>query len=124
MQAFRASTSLARAGLEKLRCCGAVTDAGRVPKPVEIPDIIARLRADPRSFLDDLPLPVILDEIRQNVLEILSGGPLHSGLTRLRKPYGLWILTGPQERPLRAASLSVCRPRRCSSPLPFDGRID
>jgi hypothetical protein len=33
---------------------------------LEDPDTVARLRADPRSFLDEIDLPVILDEI-QNV---------------------------------------------------------
>jgi predicted AAA+ superfamily ATPase len=35
------------------------------------PDMVARLRADPRSFLDEVRLPAILDEI-QNVPEILN----------------------------------------------------
>jgi predicted AAA+ superfamily ATPase len=38
---------------------------------LEDPDIIARVRADPRGFLDGLRLPAILDEV-QNVPEILS----------------------------------------------------
>src|ERR1700681_614643 len=38
---------------------------------LEDPDTVARLRADPRSFLEEVRLPVILDEI-QNVPEILN----------------------------------------------------
>jgi hypothetical protein len=38
---------------------------------LEDPDVIARLRADPRAFLDELRLPAILDEI-QNVPEVLG----------------------------------------------------
>ena len=38
---------------------------------VEDPDIIARLRSDPRAFLDEIRPPVILDEI-QNVPELLN----------------------------------------------------
>ena len=38
---------------------------------LEDPDVVARVRADPRSFLDRLALPVILDEV-QNVPEIFA----------------------------------------------------
>ena len=38
---------------------------------LEDPDTVARLRADPRAFLDEVRLPAILDEI-QNVPEILG----------------------------------------------------
>ena len=38
---------------------------------LEDPDVIARVRADPRSFLEDLTTPVILDEI-QNAPELLN----------------------------------------------------
>src|SRR5207248_5115804 len=38
---------------------------------VEDPDIVGRIRSDPRGFMDDLEPPVILDEI-QNVPEILG----------------------------------------------------
>ncbi len=31
---------------------------------LEDPDVVARVRADPRSFLDSLTLPVILDEMQ------------------------------------------------------------
>lgn len=38
---------------------------------LEDPDTIARLRADPRGFLDEIRLPVVLDEI-QHVPEVLN----------------------------------------------------
>lgn len=38
---------------------------------LEDPDIISRLRADPRSFIEEIRPPAILDEI-QNVPEILN----------------------------------------------------
>jgi len=38
---------------------------------IEEPDVIARLRTDTRSFLDDVRCPAILDEI-QNVPELLG----------------------------------------------------
>ena len=38
---------------------------------LEDPDIVARVREDPRGFLDDLRTPVVLDEI-QNAPELLA----------------------------------------------------
>jgi hypothetical protein len=38
---------------------------------LEDPDIVARLRADPQGFLDDVTTPVILDEV-QHVPEVLA----------------------------------------------------
>src|SRR5437870_13633204 len=38
---------------------------------LEDPDLIARVRADPRGFLDEVRLPAILDEI-QNTPELLN----------------------------------------------------
>src|SRR5260370_32035380 len=32
---------------------------------LEDPEVVARVRADPRAFLDDLRVPAILDEIRR-----------------------------------------------------------
>lgn len=54
---------------------------------VEDPDIIARLRSDPRAFLDEIRPPVILDEI-QNVPELL--GYIRTRIDRM----GQWLLTG------------------------------
>jgi predicted AAA+ superfamily ATPase len=64
---------------------------------LEDPAIVARLRADPHGFLDDVKTPVILDEV-QNVPEVFA-------LVRARidagpRALGRWFLTGSQEAPL------------------------
>jgi predicted AAA+ superfamily ATPase len=64
---------------------------------VEDPDVVGRIRSDPRGFMDDLEPPVILDEI-QNVPEILSYVRTRIDAAPSRK--GQWILTGSQEAPL------------------------
>src|SRR5437016_2343374 len=64
---------------------------------VEDPDVIARIRSDPRGFLDDLEPPVILDEI-QNVPEIL--GYVRTRIDEAPGKKGQWLLTGSQEAPL------------------------
>lgn len=63
---------------------------------LEDPDVIARVNADPRAFLDDLKLPVILDEI-QNVPELLRHIRTRIDLHNRK---GQWLLTGSQEAPL------------------------
>jgi uncharacterized protein len=64
---------------------------------LEDPDIQARVRSDPRAFLEELRPPVLFDEI-QNVPELLDyvrtlidTGPRHMGR---------WLFTGSQEAPL------------------------
>lgn len=64
---------------------------------LEDPDTIARVRNDPRGFLDDLPLPVIIDEI-QNAPELL--GYIRARIDAAPKRKGQWLLTGSQEAPL------------------------
>ncbi len=64
---------------------------------LEDPDVMARVRADPRTFLAELRPPVILDEI-QNVPEILNFVRTRIDAEPRRK--GRWILTGSQEAPL------------------------
>ena len=64
---------------------------------IEEPDVIARLRTDPRSFLDDVRCPAILDEI-QNVPELL--GYVRALIDRYPEKKGQWFLTGSQEAPL------------------------
>src|SRR4030043_363932 len=64
---------------------------------LEDPDIIARLRADPRSFIEEIRPPAILDEI-QNVPEILNY--LRAQVDRFPERKGQWLLTGSQEAPL------------------------
>ena len=64
---------------------------------LEDPDVVARLRADPQSFLDDLSLPAILDEV-QNVPELLSY--IRSRIDVRPRRTGQWFITGSQEAPL------------------------
>ena len=64
---------------------------------VEDPDVISRLRSDPRAFIDGLRPPVILDEI-QNVPEIL--GYIRTRVDEAPRRTGQWLLTGSQEAPL------------------------
>ncbi len=63
----------------------------------EDPDVVARIRTDPRGFLDELRPPVILDEI-QNVPEIL--GYVRTRIDAAPRRTGQWILTGSQEAPM------------------------
>jgi len=60
----------------------------------EDPDIIARFRADPQGYLDEVRLPAILDEI-QNVPEVLSF--VRSRIDRAPRRTGQWFLTGSRE---------------------------
>ena len=64
---------------------------------LEDPDVISRLRTDPRSFLEEVRCPAILDEI-QNVPELL--GYVRTRIDRSPDKKGLWFLTGSQEAPL------------------------
>lgn len=64
---------------------------------LEDPDIISRVKADPRTFLEALKLPVVLDEI-QNTPELL--GYIRTIIDNSPKRKGQWILTGSQEAPL------------------------
>jgi predicted AAA+ superfamily ATPase len=72
---------------------------------LEDPDILARVRADPQGFLDDLRPPVILDEI-QNAPELLRY--VRTRIDRAPRRSGRWLLTGSQEAPLmRGATESL-----------------
>jgi hypothetical protein len=64
---------------------------------LEDPDILQRVRADPRGFLDDLKPPVILDEV-QNAPELLSY--VRTRIDAAPRRTGRWLLTGSQEAPL------------------------
>jgi len=64
---------------------------------LEDPDVLARVHADPRGFLDELATPAILDEI-QNAPQLLSYLRTRIDAAPARK--GLWLLTGSQEAPL------------------------
>jgi predicted AAA+ superfamily ATPase len=64
---------------------------------LEESDVVARVRADPRSFLDALQPPVILDEI-QNAPELFTY--IRARIDAAPERKGLWLLTGSQEAPL------------------------
>ncbi len=61
---------------------------------LEDPDVIARVRTDPRAFIDALRPPVILDEM-QNTPELFNYVRTRIDSAPSRK--GQWILTGSQE---------------------------
>jgi len=64
---------------------------------LEDPDVVGRFRSDPRTFLDDLGSPAILDEI-QHAPEILNY--VRTRIDRHPRTCGRWLLTGSQEAPL------------------------
>jgi len=61
---------------------------------LEDPDVISRVRADPRAFIDSLRTPVILDEI-QNTPELFNY--VRARVDAAPRRNGQWILTGSQE---------------------------
>ncbi len=61
---------------------------------LEDPDVLARVRADPRGWLDELEPPVILDEI-QNAPELL--GFVRTRIDARPRRMGQWLLTGSQD---------------------------
>ena len=64
---------------------------------LEDPAIIAALRADPATFLDELKPPVVLDEI-QHAPELLAH--IRARIDAAPRRTGQWFLTGSQEAPL------------------------
>jgi predicted AAA+ superfamily ATPase len=64
---------------------------------LEDPDLIARFRADPRSFIKEIERPAILDEI-QHIPEVLNY--LRTLIDAHPGRKGQWFLTGSQEAPL------------------------
>lgn len=64
---------------------------------LEDPDIQARVRSDPRAFLEELRPPVIFDEI-QNVPELF--GYVRTLIDAKPRRMGQWFFTGSQEAPL------------------------
>lgn len=70
---------------------------GAVYRLLEDPDVVARIRSDPRAFMEDLRPPAILDEI-QNTPEILAY--VRTRIDAAPRRAGQWILTGSQDAPL------------------------
>ncbi len=64
---------------------------------LEDPDIQGRIRSDPRSFLEDLRPPVLLDEI-QNAPELLNY--VRTLVDSAPRRMGRWLFAGSQEAPL------------------------
>ncbi len=84
---------------------------------LEDPDVVARVRADPRSFLDSLALPVILDEM-QNAPELFAY--VRARIDRHPGHKGQWLLTGSQEAPLmKGVTESMAGRAAVFSLLPF-----
>jgi predicted AAA+ superfamily ATPase len=70
---------------------------GATYRLLEDPDVVARIRTDPRAFMEELRAPVILDEV-QNVPEILAY--VRTRIDGAPRRVGQWIMTGSQEAPL------------------------
>src|SRR6202030_2678311 len=64
---------------------------------LEDPDIQARVRSDPRAFVEELRPPVIFDEI-QNVPELFDY--VRTLIDAKPRRMGQWLFTGSQEAPL------------------------
>jgi len=64
---------------------------------LEDPDVIARIRSDPRGFLDEARPPAILDEV-QNVPELFNY--LRTRIDGAPRRCGRWLLTGSQDASL------------------------
>lgn len=64
---------------------------------LEDPDLLARAQTDPRGFVDELRLPVILDEV-QNAPDLLSY--IRTRIDTGPKRNGQWLMTGSQDAPL------------------------
>lgn len=66
---------------------------------LEDPDVLVRVRSDPRAWLDELALPAIIDEI-QNAPELLQY--IRTRIDREPRRTGRWLLTGSQDFALMA----------------------
>ena len=64
---------------------------------LEDPAVLAAVRADPQTFLDELKLPAVLDEI-QHAPELLAH--ICARIDAEPRRTGRWFLTGSQEAPL------------------------
>ena len=65
---------------------------------LEDPDVLARVRADPRGWIDEIETPAIVDEI-QNAPELFPfiRSAIDRQASRPGKKAGRWLLTGSQE---------------------------
>ena len=84
---------------------------------LEAPDVIDRVRSDPRTFLEELERPAILGEI-QNAPELLSY--IRAEIDAAPEAKGNWLLTGSQESTLmRGVSESMAGRAAIFQLLPF-----
>ncbi|MEW6366600.1 MAG: ATP-binding protein [Acidobacteriota bacterium] len=84
---------------------------------LEDPDVVARVRADPRGFLDAIRTPALLDEM-QNTPELFNY--IRTRIDRTPEQRGQWILTGSQEAPLmRGVTESMAGRAAIYQLLPF-----
>lgn len=84
---------------------------------LEDPDVIARVRSDPRAFLEEMDGPTILDEI-QNTPEILNY--IRTQIDLHPRKMGQWFLTGSQEASLmKGVTESMAGRAAVFSLLPF-----
>ncbi len=89
---------------------------------LEEPDVVARVRSDPRSFLEEIRRPVILDEI-QNTPELLNY--IRAEIDGVPRKKGVWFLTGSQEAALmRGVSESMAGRAAVFQLLPFSHSED
>ena len=87
---------------------------------LEDPDMVARLRADPRGFLDAVKAPAILDEV-QNVPEVFAY--VRARIDRQPRRAGQWLLTGSQGAPLmHGVTESMAGRAAVLQLLPFSSR--
>ncbi len=84
---------------------------------LEDPDVQARVRSDPRAFLEELRPPVVFDEI-QNTPELLDY--VRTVIDVGPRCMGQWLFTGSQEAPLmRGISESMAGRAAILQLLPF-----
>ncbi len=84
---------------------------------LEDPDIQARVRSDPRAFLEELKPPIVFDEI-QNTPELLAY--VRTLIDQVPRRMGQWLFTGSQEAPLmRGISESMAGRAAILQLLPF-----
>ncbi|MGH7896396.1 MAG: ATP-binding protein [Candidatus Binatia bacterium] len=87
---------------------------------LEDPTVVARLRADPVAFLDQVRTPAILDEV-QNVPEVFA--LVRARLDARPRRTGQWFLTGSQEAALmRGVTESMAGRAAVLQLLPFSTR--
>src|SRR5271165_5834710 len=84
---------------------------------LEDPDVQARVRSDPRAFLEGLRPPVVFDEI-QNAPDLLDY--VRTLIDSHPRRMGQWLFTGSQEAPLmRGISESMAGRAAVLQLLPF-----